>query len=107
LAEPWADTTSSVGKVLLTILAGIAEFERGLIVERTAAGRRAAKERGVKFGPPAKVDSQKLELVRSAIEGGQTVGQVAAGLGVHPSTIYRHLNGDEEKQKEVNHEIRC
>ena len=91
LAEPWADTTSPASKVLLTILAGVAEFERGLIAERTTAGRQAAKERGIKFGPPAKVDAQKLALIRSALGGGQTVGQVAAGLGVHPSTIYRHL----------------
>jgi DNA invertase Pin-like site-specific DNA recombinase len=91
LAEPWADTTSPAGKMLLTILAGVAEFERGLIIERTTAGRQAAKERGVKFGPPAKVDFQKLKVVLAALEGGQTVGQIAAGIGVHPSTIYRHL----------------
>lgn len=92
LAEPWADTTSPAGKMLFTILAGVAEFERGLIVERTSAGRQAAKARGVKFGPPVKVDGQKLAMAKAAIEGGQTVAQVAAVIGVHPSTLYRHLN---------------
>ena len=93
LAEPWADTTSPAGKMLLTILAGVAEFERGLLVARTSEGRRAARVRGVKFGPPLKVDAQKLELAKAAIGGGQTVSQVAVGIGVHPSTLYRHLNG--------------
>jgi len=94
LAEPWADTTSPAGKMLLTILAGVAEFERGLIVARTSAGRHAAKERGVKFGPPVKVDPQKLALAKAALDGGQTVAQVAAVIGVHPATLYRHLNGE-------------
>ncbi|HBT97749.1 MAG TPA: hypothetical protein DEB25_09040 [Desulfobulbaceae bacterium] len=51
------------------------------------------KERGVKFGPPVKVDPQKLALAKAALDGGQSVSQVAAGIGVHPATLYRHLNG--------------
>ncbi len=43
LAEPWADTTSPAGRMLLTIFAGIAEFERSLIIERTRRGRQQAK----------------------------------------------------------------
>ena len=42
LAEPWADTTSPAGRMVLTIFAGIAEFERSLIHERTSSGRAAA-----------------------------------------------------------------
>lgn len=54
LAEPRADTTSPAGRMVLTVFAGIAEFERALIVERTGTGRTAAKARGVRFGrPPA------------------------------------------------------
>lgn len=92
LAEPWADTTNPTGKMLFTILGGVAEFERGLIIERTSSGRQAANARGVKFGPPVKVDQKKLATAKAAIEGGQTVAQVAAVIGVHPSTLYRHLN---------------
>lgn len=51
LAEPWADTTTPAGRMVLTVFAGIADFERSLIVERTSAGRIAAKARGVRFGP--------------------------------------------------------
>ena len=49
LAEPWADTTTPAGRMVLTVFAGIAEFERSLIIDRTWSGREAAKARGVKF----------------------------------------------------------
>jgi DNA invertase Pin-like site-specific DNA recombinase len=45
LAEPWADTTSPSGKMVLTVFAGIAEFERSLIVEQTSAGRMQPKKK--------------------------------------------------------------
>ncbi|MCP4372462.1 MAG: recombinase family protein, partial [Deltaproteobacteria bacterium] len=50
IGEPWANTTSHAGKMIMTVFAGIAEFERDLIRERTGAGRNAAIKRGVKFG---------------------------------------------------------
>jgi DNA invertase Pin-like site-specific DNA recombinase len=59
LSEPWADTTSHAGKMIMTIFAGIAEFERDLIRERTSAGRIAAKKRGIKFGRPKKLNEMK------------------------------------------------
>jgi len=51
LPEPWADTTTLAGRMVLTVFAGIAEFERALIIDRTRSGRDAAKARGVRFGP--------------------------------------------------------
>ena len=51
LAEPWADTTSPAGCMVLTVFAGIAEFERSLIIDRTKTGRKAAMAREVRFGP--------------------------------------------------------
>src|SRR6266567_2625598 len=51
ISEPWANTTTHAGKMIMTVFAGIAEFERDLIRERTGAGREAAKQRGVRFGP--------------------------------------------------------
>jgi len=50
--EPWADTTSDTGKMIMTVFAGIAEFERDLIRERTGVGRAAAKIRGIRPGRP-------------------------------------------------------
>ena len=55
LHEPWADTTSPAGRMVLTVFAGIAEFERELIHERTRTGRMAAQARGVRFGRPPKL----------------------------------------------------
>ena len=52
LDEPWADTTSPSSRMVMTIFAGIAEFERTLIISRTTDGRVAAKARGVAFGRP-------------------------------------------------------
>src|SRR6266446_4418654 len=53
LADTWADTTTPHGRLMLTVLGGLAEFERALIRARTGEGRKRAKECGVKFGPPA------------------------------------------------------
>jgi DNA invertase Pin-like site-specific DNA recombinase len=52
LADPWADTTTPHGKLMVTVLAGLAEFERSLILARTGEGRARAKAKGVKFGRP-------------------------------------------------------
>lgn len=92
LAEPWADTTTPAGRMVLTVFAGIAEFERSLIVQRTRDGREAAKRRGVKFGPPSALNAAQIALARELIDGeGRTVKDVAALLGVHRATLYRAL----------------
>lgn len=64
ISEPWTDTTTHAGKMIMTIFAGIAEFERDLIRERTGAGRIDAQKRGVRFGRPTKMkaDQRKLAL---------------------------------------------
>lgn len=92
LAEPWADTTTPAGRMVLTVFGGIAEFERSLIVERTRSGREAAKARGVKFGPPPSLGREQVEHARELIEQGRPVKDVATLLGVHRSTLYRALS---------------
>ena len=92
LAEPWADTTTPAGRMVLTVFAGIAEFERSLIIERTRRGREAAKARGVKFGPRPTLSRAQIEHACELIEReGRTVKETAALLGVHRSTLYRAL----------------
>lgn len=91
LAEPWADTTSPAGRMVLTIFAGIADFERSLIGERTSAGRAAAKAKGVRFGPKPALTSEQITHARRMIEEGQSVAEVARLLGVHRATLYRAL----------------
>jgi len=53
LGDPWADTTTPHGRLMLTVLGGLAEFERHLILSRTDEGRVRAKARGVRFGIPS------------------------------------------------------
>jgi DNA invertase Pin-like site-specific DNA recombinase len=89
LSEPWADTTSHAGKMIMTIFAGIAEFERDLIRERTGAGREAAKKRGVQFGRPLKLNPDQAALATRLLEDGKSVKEIARTFEVHPATIYR------------------
>ena len=89
--EPWADTTSTAGKIVLTVFAGLAEFERARIRERTGAGRKAAMKRGVKFGRPPKLNPEQIARVARLADEGQSAPQIAEMFGVHETTIYRCL----------------
>lgn len=89
ISEPWADTTTHAGKMIMTIFAGIAEFERDLIRERTGAGREAAKKRGVQFGRPRKLNPEQMQLVRRLLDEGKSVRDLAKTFNVHIATIYR------------------
>jgi DNA invertase Pin-like site-specific DNA recombinase len=92
LAEPWADTTTPAGRMVLTVFAGIADFERSLIVERTSAGRIAALARGVRFGPPLALHPDQVAHAKKLLEEGEhSVTEVARILNVHRSTLYRAL----------------
>ncbi|GBQ53289.1 recombinase family protein [Komagataeibacter sucrofermentans] len=93
ISEPWADTTSPAGRMILTIFAGIAEFERAQIRERTAAGRRLARQRGVQMGRPTKLTHDDTTLVcQLVMKEGLSVAHVARRFGVHKATVYRILN---------------
>ena len=89
LSEPWADTTTHAGKMIMTVFAGIAEFERDLILERTQAGRIAAKTKGVRFGRPPKLNPEQLKLAQRLIEEGKAAHEIADTFNVHVATIYR------------------
>ncbi len=91
LAEPWADTTSPAGRLVLTMLAGVAEFERSLILERTGAGRQAAKEKGVRFGRPPALEAEQVALGRRLLGEGKSLRQAAGLLGVSHTTLGRAL----------------
>lgn len=89
LSEPWADTTSHAGKMIMTVFAGIAEFERDLIRERTSAGRAAAKQRGIQFGRPKKMNEEQKLLAKRLLEENKSVSEIAKTFNVHKATIYR------------------
>jgi|LAHS01.1.fsa_nt_gb DNA invertase Pin-like site-specific DNA recombinase len=103
LSEPWADTTSAAGRMILTVFAGIAEFERALIRERTAEGRKLARERGIHMGRPAKLKPHEAETACKLIMEKQVaVSEVAMKYGVHRTTIYR-LVAAAQRTKHAKH----
>ena len=91
IAEPWADTTSPAGRMVLTVFAGIAEFERALIQQRTSAGRAAAIAKGVRFGRPLKLSPNQVAAGRKLVEDGTSVRKAAAVLRCDHATLYRAL----------------
>jgi DNA invertase Pin-like site-specific DNA recombinase len=90
LGDTWADTTTPHGQLMLTVLDGLAEFERDLIRARTGEGRERAKARGVKLGrKPKLTDHQKREAIRRRDELGEPVREIARSYNVSHSTISR------------------
>ena len=89
LADTWADTTTPHGRLLVTMLAGIAEFERELIRARTGDGRARAKARGVKFGRPPKLTAYQRQEALRRLAAGETQTDIARSYGVSHMTIGR------------------
>jgi DNA invertase Pin-like site-specific DNA recombinase len=89
LGDPLWDTSSAQGRLLSTLLAGIAEFERELIKERTGAGRKRALAAGVKFGRKRKLsDYQRAEAIKRR-NAGETLASIAKSYAVDLSMISR------------------
>ena len=89
LNDIWADTTTPHGKLMLTVLGGLAEFERSLIAARTGEGRKRAQERGVRFGRPRKLTAHQRQEVLQRIAAGETQADISRLLNVSPPTISR------------------
>ena len=89
LGDAWADSTTAHGRLMVTVLGGLAEFERELIRARTGEGRIRAVARGVKMGrPPKLTPHQRKEILRRK-ENGEAVREIARSYNVHNSTISR------------------
>ena len=89
LADAWADTTTAHGRLMLTVLGGLAEFERELIRARTGEGRARAKARGQSLGRPFKLTPHQRSEAISRRDRGETLSDIARRYNVHPSTISR------------------
>ena len=89
LREPWADTTSAMGKFLLTVFSGLSELERDLIKDRTAEGRILAQKRGVKFGRKPKLTNHQQDQVRRMLNEGQSMRSISRHFNVGVDTIDR------------------
>ncbi len=91
LVDTWADTTTPHGRLLLTVLGGLAEFERELIRARTSEGRRRAVEAGVKLGRRLSLSAyQQAEVIKRRAEG-ESLTVLAKSYGVTHPTIIRAL----------------
>jgi DNA invertase Pin-like site-specific DNA recombinase len=89
LAEPWADTSTSTGRLMLAVLGGLADVERDLIRTRTAEGRSRAKARGKHMGrPPSLTLEQQKEATRRRTQGA-TLQELADSYDRSISTMRR------------------
>jgi DNA invertase Pin-like site-specific DNA recombinase len=89
LRDTWADTTTPHGRLMLTVLGGLAEFERELIRARTGDGRARAKSRGVKFGRPSALTPHQRQEVMKRLAQGEAQADLARSYGVSQATISR------------------
>src|SRR4051812_23884280 len=89
LKDAWADTTTAHGRLMLTVLGGLAEFERELIRARTGEGRKRAQERGVKFGRPRKLTPFQRQEALARLDAGETQADIARSYSVDATTIGR------------------
>jgi DNA invertase Pin-like site-specific DNA recombinase len=89
LADAWADTTTPHGRLMLTVLGGLAEFERELIGARTDEGRRRAQARGVRFGRKLKLTAHQRQEALQRRASGEPLIEIARTFGVSHSTISR------------------
>jgi DNA invertase Pin-like site-specific DNA recombinase len=89
LAEPWADTSTSTGRLMIAVLGGLADVERDLIRTRTGEGRARAKLRGQHMGRPPKMTAAQKEEALRRRKDGEAVSDLARSYGVSPAAIYR------------------
>lgn len=90
LRDTWADTTTAHGRLMLTVLGGLAEFERDLIRSRTGEGRQRARAKGVVMGrKPKLTPHQRREAVARRSAGQESLLEIARSYNVSHSTISR------------------
>jgi DNA invertase Pin-like site-specific DNA recombinase len=87
LAEPWADTGTSTGRLMIAVLGGLADVERDLMRTRTAEGHSRAQKRGQHMGRPPKLTPQQQKEARRRRAEGATLAELARSYGVGKSTI--------------------
>jgi DNA invertase Pin-like site-specific DNA recombinase len=93
LGESWCDTTTDAGRLMLAIMGGIAEFERGLIRKRCEEGIARAKRKGVTFGRKRKLDAEMVRVAADRYAKGETMAELAREYEVSEPTIWRALTG--------------
>ena len=87
----WCDTTTDVGRLVMTIMGGIAEFERSLIRKRCEEGIERAKRKGTRFGRPSVLDAGQRKRIAERYAAGETMAELARDYGCGEATIWRVL----------------
>lgn len=101
LRETWLDTTTPQGNLLFTIFAGLSQFERDLIRQRTKSGLEAARARGRKGGRP-KASSSKVETALKMYDSKlHTIEEITGATGISRSTLYRAIE-ERKGNKSIN-----
>jgi len=91
LREGWCDTTTPAGKLMVTVMGGVAEFERELIRERCEEGIERAKRKGTKFGRPSALDASQRRRIAERYTAGETMAELAQEYECGETTIWRAL----------------
>lgn len=94
LDNPNIDTTTPQGKLIFNLFASFAEYERELILERTAKGRAAAKANGKTGGRKKQISEKKIQSINTLIDGGLEVGEACKQLSISRASYYRLKDKD-------------
>jgi len=94
LGESWCDTTSNVGRLLIAVMSGVAEFERGIIRERCEEGIARARRKGTKFGRKARLDPGQRAKLAERYARGETIAELAIDYDCGVGTIHRALHSN-------------
>jgi DNA invertase Pin-like site-specific DNA recombinase len=92
LGEDWCNTESDVGRLLIAVMSGVAEFERSLIKSRTEAGIKRARDKGTVFGRKAKLDAGQKRKIAERHADGETIESLALEYSVGVATIHRAVH---------------
>ena len=91
LSDPWADTTTPQGRLILSIMGSLAEFERELILQRSAEGRKRALADGKVMGRPPRMKPSQVAIAREHKADGKSYAEIQDLMGIPKPTIQRHL----------------
>jgi DNA invertase Pin-like site-specific DNA recombinase len=97
LRESWCDTTTPAGRLMVTVMSGVAQFERELILARTEEGIERAKRLGKKFGRPDRLDAGQKRKIAELHASGKTMPELAEEYGVGVGTIWRALQPETQE----------
>jgi DNA invertase Pin-like site-specific DNA recombinase len=92
ISEPWLDTTTPQGKLLFAIFAGVSQFERDLISERTRDGLSSAKARGRHGGRPPKPEKDIELAIKMHEDKKYSISEITKATGIGKTSLYRYLN---------------